>query len=404
MIRLVAIGDTHLAQDARNESRLRALDQIVAESATLDADLFLWPGDLFHAKSTSADRIDLAERLQLLADMAPVLICRGNHDGDGELEIFGRLRSTFPIYVVTHPECLRLQCAGGAWATVAILPYPFKAGLVGAGVAHADQVDTAADVMDPIFMKFADDLARARAEGDLTFFMGHVNIAGSRLSSGQPNIGREIEIGRPHLDRLGSVLKIVNHIHLPQETGGAIYPGSIAPMNWGETHQCRYLLVELADSFTCTVHSRPLHSAPMFLVEGDLDASGFALAEDADEETQRRFMAADWSGCDVRCRYRYRASERAALDADHVHALFASALRLKVESVVIPDREVRAAGVATAKTLHDKLAAMRPDGLLPASVATKVTTLEQRDRDSVLADVRAWLAAIERGEIAERAA
>jgi hypothetical protein len=42
----------------------------------------------------------------------------------------------------------------------------------------------------------------------------------------------------------------------------------------------------------------------MFLVEGTLDRDGFALAEDADDETALRFAAQDCTGCDVRVQTR----------------------------------------------------------------------------------------------------
>jgi hypothetical protein len=56
--------------------------------------------------------------------------------------------------------------------------------------------------------------------------IGHVNVGGAITSSGQPNIGREIEISARHLDQLGNIYKGLNHIHKAQEIAGAWYAGS----------------------------------------------------------------------------------------------------------------------------------------------------------------------------------
>jgi len=404
MTRLLAIGDVHLHQNERQALRLKALDQIVSEASEISR-LGAWciAGDLFHAKSTSADRNALADRLQRLADLAPGILTRGNHDANGELDIFAKLKAAHPVYVVTSPQTLRLTLATGERATVAILPYPERGGLVGAGVAHGDLVQTAAALLDPIFMTLAHEIDQARAAGDLVWFMGHVNIAGSRSSAGQPLVGAELEITRAHMDRLGPILKVVNHVHLPQEIHGAIYPGSIAPMDWAETHDCRFLVVDLQADSSFTVGAQRLDVPALFHVEGRLTRDGFTLAKTSDDETRRRFLAGDWDDVEVRVRFTYKASERAALDDSVIREAFKTALRLKVESVAEADRDVRAPAVARATTLVDKLAAMRPDGTLPAAVAEKVALLEQRDGADVLAAVDAWVAEVEAPERAMEA-
>jgi hypothetical protein len=55
-------------------------------------------------------------------------------------------------------------------------------------------VETAADVLEPIFITAAAELQAAHEAGDLTLMIGHVNVAGAITSTGQPNIGREIEL------------------------------------------------------------------------------------------------------------------------------------------------------------------------------------------------------------------
>jgi exonuclease SbcD len=249
MTSLVHIGDFHAAPGPRNADRYRALDQIIRGGLALERlGAWLWPGDLNHARMSIDDRNALADRLQRMAAAAPVLIVPGNHDAPGDLEIFGRLKTGWPITVIERPACIRIRLAGGGNATVFCLPYPTKAGLTALGAAPDEIVPAAAEALDHIFMQAAGELAQARAAGDLTLMIGHVNVAGSLTSVGQPNIGHEIEIGPRHLDRLGDIYKGLNHIHKAQAIAGAHYAGSVCRLDWGEVEEKRYLVIEFEDA------------------------------------------------------------------------------------------------------------------------------------------------------------
>jgi Calcineurin-like phosphoesterase len=393
---LVHIGDFHGAPGPRDADRYRALDQIIREGLALPRlGAWVWPGDLFDAAAPVDYGNALDERLITMANAAPVVIVYGNHDRPGYLEGFSRLRATHPIYVLDTPQCVRIRLATGENATVFGLPYPHKAGLVGAGIAHGELVTTAADLLEPVFMVAAAELKAAAAAGDLTLMIGHVNVAGAQLSNGQPSIGHEIELNPKHLDRLGDIPKLLNHVHKPQEIAGAHYAGSVCRLDYGETEAKRYLVVTFYDEDTA-IESRPIHVAPMHHIEGDLTREGFAWHDCGDGARACGVGAKDWTGCDVRVRYRYKASERAVISEDTIRALFASALRLKIESVAEPDRELRAPEVAAARTLPEKIAAFRKVEQLEDSVASKLVALEQGDQASVLQMVAGQLQAIER--------
>lgn len=395
-VRIIGVGDIHEHPGPRNVDRIKALDQIIAEGLTVD-QIGAWAlaGDLFHAKSTVEGRNALDERIQRMAAVAPVLIVRGNHDEPGDLDGFGRLKAGWPIYVFERPHVAVIRLATGQMAGVFALPYPTKAGLVSAGVVPADVVEAAAGLLDPIFMLAAAQLQQARDAGYMTFMLAHANIVGSISSSGQPQWGREIEVSAGHLERLGPILKLFGHIHKPQEISGAIYIGSVCRLDFGEVEEKRYVVAELAPDSSHTHTSKAIVVAPMFHVEGDLTREGFRLAEGSSGEVERRYHAGDWHGCDVRARYRYQASEKAVLNDAFVARHFNTALRLKLESVVIADREVRSPAVALARTLQEKLAAYRQQDALPPVVADMVTALEQQDPQQVLAGVARTLAQIE---------
>lgn len=421
MTRIVGIGDIHEHAGPRNTDRLAALDQIISEGCQVK-ELGAWAlaGDLFHQKSTTDGRNALDERIQRMAAVAPVLIVRGNHDEVGELPGFARLKAGWPVYVFEQPHVAVIRLATGQMAGVFALPYPTRSGLVSAGIAPADVVDTAAALLDPIFMMAADQLQAARDAGYVTFMLAHANIVGSISSSGQPQWGREIEVSSGHLSRLGPILKLFGHIHKPQEISGAIYLGSVCRLDYAEIEEKRYVVADVAEDSSYTYVSHPIDVAPMFHVNGELTRDGFFLGQDAPlcpicdgigtdgdaleytdvappcpscHGTGRRAI---WEDCDVRVRYSYRASEKAVLNEQIIHDQFKAALRLKVEGVVIADREIRSPEVAAAKTLPEKVAAYRKVAALEASVADKLAALEQQDPTVLLAHVSAALVAIER--------
>lgn len=144
-------------------------------------------------------------------------------------------------------------------------------------------------------------------------------------------------------------------------------------------------------SWTFTVESRPIDVPELWHVEGELTRDAFTWRATAGDGGAVLEAPASWKGCEVRCRYRYKASEKSILSDARVLAEFADALRLKIEPVAVPDRDVRAPEVAAARTLQEKVAAcLKADGL-PPSLQQKVSALDHQDAAQLLADVDAWI-------------
>ena len=384
MLTLIHLGDFHATADARNVDRFRVLDQIISDRRKPavggwpeQLGAWLWPGDLngpIGRALTVENRNALADRLLLMADLAPVLIVPGNHDQKDDLEIFGKLKATFPIHVVTTPCTQRICLATGAYATVFFLPYPTR-------------VD---ESLEGAFDAAALALKRARAEGDLTFMIGHVNVRGAVMSTGQPAIGHEVEITTEQLDRLGSMPKLLNHIHKPQEIGGAHYAGSLCRLSFGEIEEKRYLVVECDHAMNCghlmwryRVRSVPIQIPPMYHVSGAINRSAFLWNVTDGPDGAVLGPPESWIGTEVRVRYTYQQSELSVL-GDHqarVRAEFAGANRIVLEPVMSPDRAVRAPAVALAKTLAAKVEAWAEVAGVTASerVLAKLQRLEQTD-------------------------
>lgn len=401
---VVAIGDIHLqSTHPRNGARLAAVDQIIEEGVRLPG-LIAWVqlGDVFHGRSTPADRNAIAERLVTMAWHAPVVIVRGNHDAPGDLDIFRRLDTNYDIVVATEPGEVTLQnTPTGAFLQLALLPYPQRAGLVAAGVTADATQEAGRRALEDIVRGFAANFETQRQAGSrFQLFAAHVNVLGSVTSNGQPVVGQEVSLDRGALDRLGpTVPKVLGHIHTPQRIGDARYAGSICRMDFGEVEEKRYLVVEWDDE-GASYRSCPIAVAPMFHVEGVLSREGLTLAEDASDEVRTRFERREWAGCEVRLRYSFPASERAVLEQAAVDmvGLFEGAAHLQLEPVAIPDRALRAPEVASAKTLREKVDAWaRVNGgrAVPATMCDKLARLEHDEPTQLLSAVANQVAAIE---------
>lgn len=406
----VHIGDIHLAHhSSRNADRLQALDQIIRENEGCDfLSAWLIPGDVFDAKSSIDDRNTWASFLTRMGAVAPIVKVRGNHDAVGDLQIFQRLKTRWPVYVLERPGVIEVPLPRGEVAACACLPYPDKFGLVSAGVVPGDVPQTATELLDVVFMRMAHDLQVARDSGAIPLFLGHVNVRGSIASTGQPQIGKEQEIDRASLDRLPVVYRALSHIHAPQEVGSGVYAGSIIANDYGEAEAKSYVLVEVtrqADGIWTGEWRRvPIATPKMFHVTGRVDPTGFYLPPDCDEEIARRCCQRDWAGCDVRLRYSYKTSEKPALPSeDAIREHFTGALRFKIEGVAVPDRELRSPAVAAARTLPEKLAAYRQVETLDGSIAEKLSALQQQTPEQLLESVAASLAEIERPQEARAA-
>jgi hypothetical protein len=372
---VVAVGDLHTdSTNPRNGARLEALDQIIAEGTILP-NLAAWAvlGDVFHHRSTPEDRNQLAGRVLRMANAAPVIILAGNHEQPGDLRIFGELAAAWPIAVVDTPIVLQLPTPTGETLTLACLPYPHKANLIAGGLAADETLQLGDQYLQDIMRSFGVGLRDVA----LPLFLGHINVAGAVASNGQPQIGREIELAPHLLDLLGpQVPKLLGHIHKPQVVGGndpAYYVGSVCRLDWGETEEKRYLVVEYTDKLAAPGYlltSRPIAVAPMYRVEGELTREGFRIEAGDYPPT--------WDGCEVRVRYRFAASERNVLDHSTFRVLFEAAARLEVEPVAVPDRALRAPEVAAAHTLADKIGAWAKlsGATVTDGVLTKLARLE----------------------------
>lgn len=391
---IVHIGDTHLqASHPRNADRLAALDQVIAAGLVLPhLAAWAWPGDVFHQKSDIADRNALLERVDLMAGAAPVLIVYGNHDVAGDLDFLVGRNTRYHVYVWDTPKVLPIFLATGVAAWVAGVPYPHKGGLVANDVPPDQIVATGRDALDAICRGLAETV-KERPAGEFGLVLAHGNIGGAVASSGQPQIGQEVEFDAPMLQRFGDVPLLFNHVHKPQELFGAIYAGSLCRLDWGESEAKRFVVAELS-RIDWTTRSVPVSIPARYYVEGELTRDGFAWRVLGEPGGESQPPPASWAGAEVRVRYSYFAADHAALDVALVRVTFDGAAVLKLDPVPIRDRAIRAPEVAAARTLDAKVAAYgQVNGwTLTDGLRAKLARLQAAPAETVLTEVATSLA------------
>ena len=392
MTRVLHLGDLHLRPDARNEDRLAALDEAIELGLKLGVDLWVFPGDLNHSRMSISDRNALAGRLRMMAERSPVIVCYGNHDAPGDLDVFAQLRGVHSITVVDFPRVVKGHTADDREYAVAVIPYPTKGGLLGHGLSGDRLLEVAQTGLDRITSTLAEDLALAKAGGAITFTIGHVNVSGAVSSSGQPQIGREIELaalGITNLLEHGPVM--LNHIHAHQTTHGATYAGSLCRLDWGETEPkvvCCYSYMGEDDVWALDTHEMPV--PPMYHVEGTYGLhegdTVFNWAVCMGPGGSEVHPPDTWAGCDVRVRYRFAARLRGVINEDRIRAPFTAARRLVLDPIAEPEHEIRAPEVAEALGLRDKLMAWgRVAGEEPPpSALDKLAVMECHSGEDVL--------------------
>jgi len=354
-MRIAVIADSHFSERSRWEECQRIHDWIAADLAQRGVGLVLHSGDLFDAKSTPSERLAVAGWLSRVAEQAPVVVVRGNHDALGDIELMGRIRSRHPIIV---DEAAGVHVVAGV--AVACLAWPRKAELMArlGAVGHEATEQVTSEALKTVLLGFRQQLEQ---HGGPSILLTHAMVRGSKTSTGQPLVGCDMELSLEDLTLAGANFIALGHIHQHQEWESAegtpiVYPGSPRRTAFGEGERKGYLVIHTQtsqDHRECQHEFIETPATPMVLVEASWNAELARLVG-----THRLL---DVSGAEVRFRYtvpaEHRDAARSRAEEYRAYAVERGALYVKLEEVVQTTVRARAPEVAEAKTLADKLRA-----------------------------------------------
>jgi|GEM_PF-1625354 len=369
MKRVAIIADSHFSESSRFAECLRLHDWIADDIRTRGVDLILHAGDVFDAKSTPTERAAVAAWLRWCAEIAPVVIVRGNHDVVGDLAIFAKLRTKHPVIV---EEAAGVHVVAGV--AVACLAWPRKAALLAsareAGMVGSEQLAT--ECMRNVLRGMGDQLAKHDGPRIL---LAHAMVSGSKTSTGQPLVGCDMELGIEDIALARADFNALGHIHLPQDwytssEGGepVVYPGSPRRTAFGETEDKGYVVAEfvskLSEAIDRSVDGQQLGqclewqrvvapATPMVLIDAVYEYSA------DDGRWMMSFRSAPIAGAEVRCRYTVpsdRRDEAKAVATTLRESLVRKgAISVKLEEQVIATTRARTPEITTAVTLNHKL-------------------------------------------------
>ena len=232
------LGDIHLEEDHYFTDTAQCLEWFVADAIQSHTNLFVVNGDLTTYKATIKERNVWVDALIRMANHAPVLLVAGNHGAelDDDLYVLAKAKATHPIFLCTEPEFIELDNVA-----IAVFPYPRKAEF--AAAAEENKLTEA-------FVGQLQEFNRRFAERPDSYrlFFGHFGVAGAKVSSGQPLVGRCAEYPLDPLRGLEAQYVGLSHIHLRQQLAPRIwYAGSLSRCDYSELEDKGYHLVTLRE-------------------------------------------------------------------------------------------------------------------------------------------------------------
>lgn len=363
MTRIAVIADSHFDESSRFEECRRVHQWIAEDLRQRCVDLVLHAGDVYERRSTATERLAVAQWVREVAEVAPVVMVRGNHDALGDLPLLERLRTKHRVIV---EEAARVHHIAGV--AVAALAWPRKSELLARLPAASREAgeQTAADALRAVLLGLGQQLA---AHDGPRVLLAHAMVRGSRVSTGQPLVGCDLEIGVEDLTLVSADAYALGHIHLPQSWGDEMaehhpsapgpifYPGSPRRTAYGEVEEKGYVLLDVEgdDGTRATVQRIPTPCAPMLLVEGIHDPDNGVIWIPLATSTEL-------ASAEIRLRYEVQRDHRDAARALAAMIrdgwLRAGAADVKVEERVVEVSTARAPEVATATSLGEKLVRM----------------------------------------------
>jgi DNA repair exonuclease SbcCD nuclease subunit len=367
-VRIGSASDFHFGAgvDEDVSASLSQAREIFRESKV---DLIVIPGDIFHAKSNPDSRNAAASCIHGFSAVAPVLICYGNHDVAGDLDIFRRFHGNF-ILPVSKPEIIIFPEPADPSIQFHVLPWFTKATWQACHPEIAkEEGDLTVSQAALQYLKIGIECNRTASKHIL---VSHLVIDGARAENHQPLIGEGIKFGEYDLREAGFYAGIFGHIHLRQQflDGLFFYNGSPAALDYGESPE---KFCSVMDTESNAVEWHQLKTTDRYTV--DLEWKDGRVQE---------FDTARVPGARVRVNLKIPEGEDRDLAQKELQTLLDrfNPVEIKINFQIQPTGLVRAVEITSAETPEQKLDAYwKSTGKLPEEVV-------QADMKAKLAELR----------------
>jgi len=312
-----------------------------------------------HSPAVSA----LARQVRRLAEHCPVLMLQGtySHEPPGTLDVFGCMSAKHPVFIADR--ICQVALVGGRWVAserwrferlpgdarllVSCLPTLNKGAVAAAvGVTEADWA--VGEHIAAVLRGFAPINEEARHLGVATVGVSHGTVSGCVTEHGVPMAGLDHEFTTGSLFAAGASAFLLGHIHKHQgwRDGDRLvaYPGSIGRLHYGEQ-----------GAKGCLVWDVDAVGARFEFIETPARRT-LELDFDGPPDMDRlRAVVDEAKGAFVRVRWSVAEDSRDVVNRDAIAAVLGEAAEVKLEARIIPAERTRAAGIATAATLEEKV-------------------------------------------------
>jgi len=353
MLNWAHMADLHIEEGPRFDENIRCINYAVKDAKAKDVVAFLLAGDIFKKKSTPAERNAFALIVRSMAEHAPVVIIRGNHDRPGDLEIFGKLECDHEIQVFERPGKVYV---GG----LAVYAFPHFDKSSASGWLDTqlsiEQTDMAViQIARNYLAEWRTDLLQETVPA---VFLAHPSMEGATLSNSETLSSHGIQLCASDID-IGFDAGNLGHIHHCQPCNAKKtiwYSGNPARGDCGEEKDAKGYLIHSIAGRGAELHTefRETPTRKMITIEADCHPE-FGFSFDCDILDLKNIVA----GAEVRLRVTVPEDKRA--DAQILVERFerdaSGAYSIQVEIRTIPVTRVRSEEIATAQTLEDKLKA-----------------------------------------------
>jgi DNA repair exonuclease SbcCD nuclease subunit len=360
-----------------------------------EVDLVVIAGDIFDSRDIKLDSKSaklVIKTVSELADICPVAIVLGtaSHDGTAA-EVLRYARGKNGIHVSSAPEQILLR-QGDFYghmigslkpdAVISLIPQPTKQYFNQGNIQESNE--SISQAMNGLFAGFGAKAAYFPRVPHL--LVGHWNVSGSKLSTGQVLTGQEIDISVDQMNFTNASAHLLGHIHMPQQLGDrTFYSGSLYPLTWGEMEEKGFWVHE----FDCDdlVKSEFVKTPCRKLVRFAVDLTTENI-EYLDNFIIHHASTTDIKESYVRVDITTWQDEASKINKENITRQYLSygAKDVDIRIIRVPRQNVRSETVLKVETLRDKLVAMAAlnNETVPERILAKADALESTPAEDII--------------------
>jgi DNA repair exonuclease SbcCD nuclease subunit len=210
-VKILHTGDNHFAPTSIEEA-VKCFKHVIKIAKTEKVNLVINAGDWFDKNMlmNSPARRESVRLLCELADIAPIIMIRGNHDPEGSLDEFPMLRTKYPIHLfteITH----RVFEVDDPYEIITV-PYIKKSDFSipeNMALVTADKY---------VATKIISQFANLPPKKYPRFFIGHLTITNASLANSQTISSNDVLISPVDLQKAKADAYFLGHIHQHEQS------------------------------------------------------------------------------------------------------------------------------------------------------------------------------------------